>query len=374
MDFNLTDEQRQLKDGAQRFLRERYDFESRRKLAASQGFSPDHWSRFAELGWLALVVPEDAGGLGLPFLDAALLSEELGRALVLEPFVGTALLCARLIERSGLPNREDILGGIAAGEQILALAHDEPQDRYSEGPGTTTAEKAGTQGWRITGLKTMAVGAAQAHRLIVSASLEGETALFTLPVDAAGVSIRPYALIDGTRAADVRFTDAHVAAGDLLARGAEAEAMLGEALDRARLALCAQSLGCIEAVMDITSDYLKTRQQFGQPIGRFQSLQHRMAEMFVESQEARSSLYRGIAAIDAAEPPLRQRAVSATCVAVAAAARFVCEQGIQLHGGIGLTDEYQVGHHYKRVLVASRLFGDADWHLDRYVDLSRRAA
>lgn len=374
MDFNLTEEQRQLREGAQRFLREQYTFQQRRKLAAGTGFAHEHWAQFAELGWLALGLPESAGGLGLSRVETALLAEELGRALVLEPFVPAVVLCTRLIERSELATREALLGNVASGELILALAHAEPQERYAVHAAQTLAESTADGGWRLSGLKTLVVGAPFAHSLIVSATLEGEPALFLVPADSRGLTLRPYALIDGSRAADVQFDAVEVPADKLLARGATATDLLAEGFDRANLAFCGQMLGCTEAVMEITSEYIKTRKQFGQAIGKFQALQHRMAEMFVEAQEARSALYRGLAAIDDADARFRQQAIAGTCVAVGSAARFVCEQGIQLHGGIGLTDEYEVGHYYKHVLVAGKLLGDADWHLDRYVALGRLAA
>jgi len=374
MDFNLSEEQRQLRDGAARFLREQYPFDKRRQLAAGAGFSAEAWGRYAELGWLALGLPEEVGGLGCSFIETALLAEEFGRGMVLEPYIPCAVLCARLLERStGFAARNGLLEALAEGRLMLALAHAEPGERYAAEARRTQARPTAT-GWSLEGRKTLVAGAPIADQLLVTACIEGETALFLVPARADGVTVQDYALIDGTRAGDVHLGEAAVPRENLLARGSAATTLLEEALDRANLALCADALGCLEAAMAATSDYIKTRQQFGQPIGRFQALQHRMAEMFVEAQEARSALYRGLAAIDAGDAVARMTAVSAARVAVSAAARFVTEQGIQLHGGIGMTDEYQVGHYYKRVIVATKLFGDDDWHLDRYVGLRRQEA
>ena len=375
MDFNLSEEQRQLRDGAARFIREQYPFEKRRRLAEERGFSPRMWEQFAELGWLALGLPEEVGGLGCSFVESALLAEEFGRGLVLEPFVTTTVLCARLVERStAFAHRATVLGEVAEGKLILALAHAETQGRYSLQAPRTTAAPSDAGAWRLSGLKTLVAGAPFAQRLIVSATHDGETALFLVDAQTPGLTLRPYALIDGTRAADVVLDNVAVPAGDVLCRGAETVGILEDALDRANLALAAEALGCMEAVMEITSEYLKTRQQFGQPIGHFQALQHRMSEMFVEAQEARSAVYRGLAAIDTGDLSERCTAVSAARVSVSAAGRMIGEQGIQLHGGIGMTDEYSVGHYYKRLLVIEKLFGDSDWHLDRYIAIQRAAA
>jgi alkylation response protein AidB-like acyl-CoA dehydrogenase len=375
MDFNLTDEQQMLREAAGRFMREQYGFEFRRKAAASQGWSPERWALYAEMGWLALTVAEDFGGLGLQFVETAIVAEEFGRGLALEPLVGCTVLAARLVERADAPGfagrREALLGGVADGSLQISLAHSETNSRFQLASVTTQARRQG-DGWVLSGTKMMVPGAPHAQQFIVSARIEGQgIALFLVPADA--VKVSPYALIDGSRAGDVELLDVPLGADALLAGPESALDLLEEAFDRAALAHVAEALGCMEAVLDLTAEYLKTRQQFGQAIGKFQALQHRMSEMFVEVQETRSILYRGISAIDGPAPQRRQ-AVSAAKVMLGNAGRFVGGQGIQLHGGIGMTDEYQVGHYYKRLLVLEKLYGDADWHLGRFIETQRQAA
>jgi alkylation response protein AidB-like acyl-CoA dehydrogenase len=378
MDFNLSDEQQMLRDAASRFVREQYGFEARRRWVAAAGWSPERWARYADMGWLALSVPEELGGLGCGFIETAIVAEELGRALALEPFIGCAVLAARLIEKADAPAfvacRGELLEGLAAGTRRVVLAHSEAASRFELDRVSTLARVEGS-GFVLDGVKMMVPAAAGADRLIVSARVEGEAgpalALFLVPHDAA--LLHPYPLIDGTRAADVELRSVFVGAQARLSSPGAGLALLEEALDRAALAQVAEALGCMEAVLEMTSEYLKTRQQFGQPIGKFQALQHRMAEMFVEVQETRSILYRGIAHLDGA-PAARRQAVSAAKVMLGSAGRFVGAQGIQLHGGIGVTDEYPIGHYYKRLLVLEKLYGDSDWHLDRFIQAQAEAA
>jgi len=372
MDFNLSDEQQMLRDAASRYVRERYGFESRRHLVAQGIPESGHWAAYAEMGWLALAVPEADGGLGCGFVETALVSEELGRALVLEPYIGCAVLAARLLERADAPacraRRAQLLADLAAGSTQIALAHGEPDSRFELDAVGTTARAEGS-GHVLDGTKLMVPAAATAGAFIVSARLDdGDVALFLVPRDA--VTLHAYPLIDGTRAADVALTGVFVPADARLSAPGSGLMLLDEALDRAALAQVAEGLGCMEAVLAITNDYLKTRQQFGQPIGRFQALQHRMSEMFVDVQETRSIMLRGIASLDA-EPAARRRAVSAAKVMLGSAGRFVGGQGIQLHGGIGLTDEHPIGHYYKRLMVLEKLYGDSEWHLSRFIEAQR---
>jgi alkylation response protein AidB-like acyl-CoA dehydrogenase len=374
MDFNLNDEQQMLREATARFVREQYGFEARRKLVAGEGWSPQMWSQYAEMGWLALSVPEADGGLGCGFVETAIVAEELGRGLVLEPFVAVAVLGASLLDGGSAPafaqRRSQLLAGIAEGKVRAVAALNEPGARYDVDHPQTTARRLG-DGWQISGTKMVVEAAPVATHFIVSASLEGAVdGLGLFLVDREAVQIDGYALIDGTRAGDVVLNGVTLGADALLVDPGQAQALLDASLDRAALAQVAESLGAMEAVLAITSEYIKTRHQFGQPIGKFQALQHRMAEMFVEVQEMRSILLRGIAHLEAS-PVERRLAVSAAKVMLGDAARFVGGQGIQLHGGIGVTDEYQVGHYYKRLLVLEKRYGDADWHLERFVAAQR---
>jgi alkylation response protein AidB-like acyl-CoA dehydrogenase len=374
MDFNLNDEQQMLREATARFVREQYGFEARRKLVAAEGWSPQMWYQYAEMGWLALSVPEADGGLGCGFVETAIVAEELGRGLVLEPFVAVAVLGASLLDGGSAPafaqRRSQLLEGIAEGKVRAVAALNEPGARYDVDHPQATARRLG-DGWQISGTKMVVEAAPIATHFIVSASIEGAVdGLGLFLVDREAVQIDGYALIDGTRAGDVVLNGVTLGADALLVDPGQAQALLDASLDRAALAQVAESLGAMEAVLAITSEYIKTRHQFGQPIGKFQALQHRMAEMFVEVQEMRSILLRGIAHLEAS-PVERRLAVSAAKVMLGNAARFVGGQGIQLHGGIGVTDEYQVGHYYKRLLVLEKRYGDADWHLERFVAAQR---
>jgi alkylation response protein AidB-like acyl-CoA dehydrogenase len=372
MDFALSDEQRMLRDGAERFLAENYDFDERRKLIEREhGFSEVQWRQFAEMGWLALPIPEDCDGLGGTFIDISLIQEALGGRLVLEPYAGTAILCAFLLDGAeDVELRSAMLRGIASGDMRVALAHAEDDSRYDLGKvGMRATPSGGT--YRLTGRKITVWDATSAHRLIVSASIEGEPALSLFLVDrnAEGVTGHDYPLIDSTRAADFEF-DAVPAT--LLIPASRATHRLEEAVDRMILARVAEALGIMEKVLEITADQLRNRSQFGQPLSKFQALQHRMAEMFVEVQETRSILYRGISMIDAV-PHERRAAVSVAKVVASGAARVVGAQGIQLHGGVGMTDEYAVGHYFKRLLALESQYGDMDHHLTRIAKTYRGA-
>lgn len=371
MNFHFTDEQQMLSDAAERFTRDEYEFHDtyRPALASATGYSMAHWQQYAEFGWLALGLPEDVEGLGCSFVETTIVLDALGKALALEPYVPTAVLGAHLVDRSGnQTQRTALLPGVASGSIMLALAHNEPERRFSLESVPRTAAQPQAGGWSLDGTKMLAWQADSASHLIVSASLEGELALFLVDAGNPGLTLQSYPLIDGTHAADIVLRSVQLADDALLARGAAARALLEEAVDRAIVGMSAMAVGAIEAVLDITSDYIKERKQFGQAIGAFQASQHRMAEMFIEAQEARSSLYRALAHLDG-EAALRKAAVSSTKVVVSHAGRLVTGLAIQLHGGYGVTDEYQVSHYYKKLMCYEQLFGDTDFHLKRYAEL-----
>lgn len=367
MKFDLSEEQQMLRDAAGRFVRESYGLEHRRAICAgAEGWSREHWKLYAELGWLGLNLPEDVGGLGCSMVETMVLAEQFGRGMVLEPFLSTAVLCARLLDRCGNEAaRQELLPALIGGELLLALAHDEPGARGADArPRLEAARSSG--GYRLGGTKILALGAAAADRLIVSARLEGETALFLLPRDMAGLRIEPYPLTDGSRAGDVHLDGVVLPASALLCRGDAATQALDEALDQARLVAMAQCLGAMEGCVETSAEYIKTRVQFRQPLARFQSLQHLMADMFVDTQEARSALYRAVSLI-AAPPAQRRNAISSAKIMIGPAARRVTGSGIQLHGGYGTTDEYLVSHYFRYAFTLEKLFGDAEDHARRYV-------
>ncbi|MGF6880163.1 acyl-CoA dehydrogenase family protein [Paraburkholderia sp. MM5477-R1] len=369
MDFNFSEEQLMLKDGAERYVRQEYGFEARTRIASGQeGFSREHWRAYAELGWLGLTMPEDVGGLGCSFVETAIVMEALGRGMALEPVVQTALLCATIIERGDARRRrESLLPAVIDGTLLLSLADSEAGSRYKLGCHAQTHALKSASGYLISGAKTLVIAGASADQLLVTARVEGASqgvGVFLVDRRAAGVTCRSYRLLDGSRAADIDLHNVELSDDALIVGPEHSLQVLTQATELASLASVAESLGMMEAVMAITSEYIKGRSQFGQPIGKFQALQHRMAEMFVATQEARSMLYCGIAHLNgpAAE---RSRVISAAKAVAARANRFVCAQGIQLHGGMGLTEEYPVGHYFRKMTMMEKMFGDIDFHLDR---------
>jgi alkylation response protein AidB-like acyl-CoA dehydrogenase len=370
MNFNLSDEQDMLADGAARYARARYDFETRRGIIRDQaGFSPQHWREYAEMGWLALGIGEADGGLGGSATDLALLLERLGEALPLEPLVDTAVLGVRLLSASADGSeRAALLAAVASGEKVLALAHLERQSRHEyEWPVQTRASRT-ADGWVLEGRKHRIRHGADAHTWLVSAQIEGQPDFGIFAVDAGSTGARVidrYRLIDGSFAIDLALDQVGVADTALLLPPETAPAALEQALDHALVAQGAAAVGSMEAVLAMTSDYLKTRVQYGKPLAQFQALQHRMSEMFVETDQARSILYAALSALDGDDAQRRRFAVSAAKVVIARAWLFVAGQGIQLHGGIGTTEEYAVGHHYKAAVAFDQRYGDNGFHLDR---------
>jgi alkylation response protein AidB-like acyl-CoA dehydrogenase len=374
VDFNLTEEQQMLRDSARRFVQEHYRIEQRRAVSKTQlGFSLEHWRSMSDLGWLALAVPEELGGLGCSFVELALLLEEFGRGLVLEPYVSSAVVCAHILDKcENAPARAATMSAMVEGRRRLALAHQESAQRYELMPVSVEAKREGEGFFRLNGIKNLVLDAPAADQFIVSARVEGEEnfSLFLVDRAAAGVKLEGYPLVDDSRAADIELHNVLMPRSAVLSGPARSRLVLEEALDRATLACVAEALGAMEAVLQLTADYLETRVQFGQPIGKLQALQHRMAEMFVEVQETRSILYCGIAHLNA-EASVRGPVISAAKMVTLEAARIVGSQGVQLHGGIGMTEEYAMGHYFKKLLAFEKTYGDGDWHAER---LARRVA
>jgi alkylation response protein AidB-like acyl-CoA dehydrogenase len=369
MDFNLTDEQAMLRDSARRFVSNEYSLQKRRALSQSElGYSAELWRSFGEFGWLGLGLPESAGGMGCSFVETAILMEEFGRAIVLEPYVSSAILCAHVLDRCGNEAlRLQTLRDLVMAKCRLALAHWETSQRYDQRVPRTHATRA-DDGFVLNGEKSLVLDAHAADQFIVSARVQDQPsyALFLIGRGVPGLRITTYPLIDDSRAADIRLDHVFVPASALLEAPILSSAVLDSAIDRATLGRSAEALGAMEAVMQITADHLKSRVQFGQPIGKFQALQHRMAEMFMEVQEARSMLYCGLANIEAA-PAERAKAIAAMKVVVANAGRIVGGLAIQLHGGMGLTAECYAGHYYKKLIAFDMIYGDVDENLDRLV-------
>ena len=367
MDFDLTEEQRLLKESVDRLVDDRYgDFEKRqgyRKEPA--GYSSVQWQTMAELGLLGLPFDEADGGFGGGAIETLIVMEAIGRGLAVEPYFASVVLCGTALKAVGAAQREAILPGLIAGEQVLAFAHSEQQARYDLFDVATTARREG-DGWVLDGRKSVVLHGDHAGLLLVSARTAGERrdrdgiSLFLVPGDALGVTRRGYATQDGLRGADITFE--HVRADALLGEEGKALPVIELVADTAIAALCAEAVGAMEAAHLLTLDYLRQRQQFGVAIGSFQALQHRAAEMLVALEQARSmALY---AAMMLSAPAAERRvALSAAKVLVSQSAEKIGQEAVQLHGGIGMTEEYKVGHYFKRLTMIAALFGDADFHL-----------
>ncbi len=359
MDLQLNEMQQMLVDTARRFVAAETGLEQwRNRREIADGVDPRLWSAMAGMGWLALAVPEDAGGLGGSMEDVALLMMELGQGLVTEPLVSTGILATHVLDSTmtgGL--RQDWLEKVAAGAVRIALAHADPQ-APGLAPLTATAAAAGHV---LQGHKVMVFDEPSADHFIVLAQLEGAPALFLVPAQSGAIAATSYPLVDGSRASDLHFAEVSVPAEALLAQGDAALAVLDAALDRARVALVAQAVGAMEATVRISADYARERQQFGQPIGNFQAIQHIAADMFVASYQARSALYAALRDIGAAAP-VRSRTTSVAKLVAGMAGQTVSRNGIQIHGGYGVTDEFAVSHYFRRLLVLEKQYGGIHDH------------
>jgi alkylation response protein AidB-like acyl-CoA dehydrogenase len=370
MDFDFTQEQQQFSDALRRWIDKDYTFEQRKNIVYSdRGISDDAWRTLAELGMTALPVPEAQGGFNGSAIDMMVVMQELGRGLVVEPYFAT-VLGAEFLKQGG--GQEALLERVAGGELKLACALGEKQSRHELFDIATTAAASG-DGYLINGVKTVVIHGGQADMLIVSARSGGGRrdtdgiSLFVVPADAAGVSRRDYRTIDSQRAADITFENVKLPASALLGNAGAGWDLLDAASDYGATLLCAEAVGAMEALNAATLDYLKTRQQFGVPIGKFQALQHRMADMFMQLEQARSMAT--LAAVKVASPDAeeRRRTVSAAKARVGQALKYVGQQAVQLHGGMGVTNELPAAHHFKRLTMIELTLGDTDHHLARFV-------
>lgn len=373
MDFQLNPEQALLLDSVQRFAREHYDFSARGQLLESDdGFSRDHWARFAELGWLGVAIPEEVGGLGWNMVDIALILEAFGGALVLEPFLSTTVLGAQLLLGGSGSTRDTLLPRIPTGDVLLALAAYETAGRFNPQVVATSAT-ADANSWIINGGKCLVFDGGSADWLVVSARLKGLVddpqgiGLFLVPAEAPGLTLRRYRTIDGLRAADFQFSNVRVTTTQMLAPPGATWNLLDKALDYARVGLCAEAVGVMDRALELAVDYIKVRQQFGQPLANFQVMQHRCADMFVAVDQARSMVYQALSALEA-DDESRRWAVSACKVKIADAGQFVGGEAVHLHGGNGITDEYSVGHYLRRLMLIEKTYGDTEYHLSRCVE------
>jgi alkylation response protein AidB-like acyl-CoA dehydrogenase len=373
MNFQHTDDRRMLADSLDRFVAEQYGFEARNRIAYGDvGVSPDLWARFAELGTISALFPEDDGGFGGAGFDVAVVFESLGRGLVVEPFLG-ALMVGRALGAAGTAAQKAHIASLIDGSTVAALAHDEPGSHYELARVSTRAVRQG-DGWVLSGAKAVVLQAEHAQLLLVSARTSGADdseegiSLFLVPGEVAGLTVRGYGRIDGGRAAEVTLDGVSLGADALLGVEGGGFATLERAVGWGVLALCAEALGAMEVARKNTLEYLQTRKQFGVPIGSFQALQHRMADLLLEIEQARSAVINVAAAMDA-DRLTRERALSAAKFSIGRIGTLVTEESIQMHGGIGMTWELPLSHYAKRLVMIDHQLGDEDHHLARYIAL-----
>lgn len=366
MRFDLTEDQRLLVESAAAFARREAPVAYLRRMRDDEvGWTRRIWKQMGELGWLALPFSDEVGGLGGSFVDAALLLEQLGATLVPEPYVASVLLAGTALARAGSPEqRARWLAPVLAGDGSLALAYAERASRHDLGRIETRAERLGAR-YRLCGEKVFVDNGHAADALVISARTDGGTSLFVVDRTAPGVEARAIRTMDGRRAAMVRL-DVELDEGHRVGAEGDQAALLEELLDLAAAAACAEGAGILRAVLAMTCDYLRTREQFGVNIGSFQVLQHRAADMFVETELQRSTMLLAALSAGAPDPAERKHAVSAAKVQLATSGRLVTQQAIQLHGGIGITDEHDIGLYFKRMQVLNALYGDEAHHLARF--------
>jgi alkylation response protein AidB-like acyl-CoA dehydrogenase len=379
MDLTLSDEQRLLRESVDRFITESYDADHRRGSAGDpHGFSPKIWKQFAELGWLALPIDEEYGGLGAGAIETGILMEAFGRGLVSEPYLSTIVLGASLIAECGSEaQKQAILPKVADGSLLLAFAHSERAARFDLARVETTARKT-SGGWRLDGHKTAVLDGNAAGQIIVSARLAaddgapGKLCLYLVPAGTAGLTLRDFPRLGGGRACNLGLADVRLPADALLGDGSDTLSTIEGVVDRALAALGSEAVGIMQIMLDRTLEYTKVRQQFGRPLSANQVIRHRLADMAMQCDEARSIALRAALKADA-EPIERGRAASGAKAKIGKCARFVAEQAVQLHGAMGVTEELDIGSYFKRLLAFDTLFGGIAHHYRRHAALGGRA-
>ncbi|KAA0071594.1 pimeloyl-CoA dehydrogenase small subunit [Tardiphaga sp. P9-11] len=371
MDFDLSEEQRLLKDSVDGLLKASYDFETRKKYRAEKGgWSKDVWGKFAEQGLLGLPFSEDDGGFGAGPIETMIVMEALGRNLVVEPYLDTVVLGGGVLRRASAEQRAAHLPGIIDGSKTMAFAQVERDSRYDLGDIKTSAKKSGA-GYTLSGEKFVVGHGDTADTLIVTARTAGGqrdakgVGVFLVPANAKGVDIHGYETQDGSRAADIKLNNVEVGADAVIGDADNGLSLVNQVADDARIALCAEAVGAMEEALKVSVEYIKERKQFGVAIGSFQALQHRAADMFTALETARSMSFLASMASSFTDLDERAKTVAAAKVQIGRSARFVGQGGVQLHGGVGVTMEYRIGHYFKRLTMIEQQFGDADFHLRR---------
>ncbi len=375
MDFTFNEEQSLIQDQVDQFVQKEYDWETRQSLSNSElGFGEDNWKKFAELGWLGISVSEDSGGFGGSAIESMLIMEAFGKGLVVEPFLETVIMAGGLIDEHGSDQQKSsFLEPAIAGEMHLALAYAEPQSRFNLSDVVTEA-KADGDNFIINGYKSVVMNGPSADQIIVSARTSGTQldengiSLFIIDANVSGLDKTNYKTVDGRRASDVTFENVSVSKENLIGDQDKGFEILDSAIDKAILAISAEAVGAMEVLYKTTVEYTKTREQFGTAIGKFQVLQHRMVDMFMEYEQCKSLLYMATMKHEEKAEDAK-KAISGLKYQVGKAGKFIGQQAVQLHGGMGVTDELNVGHYFKRLTTVGTIFGNTDYHLKKYTSL-----
>ena len=376
MDFSFSDEQTLLQESVSRFITNDYGFESRQKHSRSDaGYSLENWQTFAELGWLGVPFSENHGGFGGGAVETMLMMEEFGKGLVVEPYLATVVACGSALNEFGSEDQKSsFIPEIIDGSKLWALAFAEPQGRFNLADLTTTAT-ASNGSYLLSRHKSVVINGPNANFFIVSARTSGEqrdetgVSLFIIPSDAKGLSRRDYPTVDGQRASELMLDNVELDEASRLGEEGQGLNILQQAIDFATLAIGSEAVGCMEVLYKDTVEYCKNREQFGQPIGKFQVLQHRMVDMFMEHEQSKSLMFMAAMRWDEGYGAEAQKAVSAFKVQVGKSGKFVGQSAVQLHGGMGMTDELNIGHYFKRLTIIDTMFGNVDHHLKRFGSL-----
>tara|TARA_B100001146_G_scaffold115942_1_gene102219 strand:- start:9180 stop:10307 length:1128 start_codon:yes stop_codon:yes gene_type:complete len=371
MDFSFNEEQTLLRNTIQSFIQDNYDFDKRTEIVKSEeGMKIENWKLFSNLGLLGLPFSEDDGGLGFGPVELMIVIEEFGKGLVVEPYIQTIVTCGGFLKRASEKQRNKYIPKIISGEDIWAFAYAEPQGRYNLNDLTTKASKEGDN-YILNGYKCVVSAAPWSKKLIVSARTSGDQrdaegiSLFILDKNSSGISLRDYPTVDGSRASEIILEDVKVSSENIIGEEGKASKLIEQVVDESIAAVCAEAIGAMGVLNEATVEYCKTRKQFGQPIGKFQVLQHRMVDMFMQYEQSVSMTYMVNLKLHE-EYSERRKAASGAKVQICKAAKFIGQSAIQLHGGMGMTDELNVGHYFKRLSMIENLFGNIDHHLKKY--------
>ncbi len=375
MDFTFNEEQTLIQDQVDQFVQKEYDWETRQSLSNSDlGFGESNWQKFAELGWLGISVSEDSGGFGGSAIESMLIMEAFGKGLVVEPFLETMIMAGSLIDYHGSDEQKSsILEPAISGEMHLALAYAEPQSRFNLSDVVTEAKSDG-ENYILNGYKSVVMNGPSASKIIVSARSsssqldENGITLFIVDSDSVGLAKTNYKTVDGRRASDLTLENVSVSKDNIIGGLDSGFEILDSAIDKAILAISAEAVGAMEVLYKTTVEYTKTREQFGTSIGKFQVLQHRMVDMFMEYEQCKSLLYMATMKHEEGAPDAK-KAISGLKYQVGKAGKFIGQQAVQLHGGMGVTDELNVGHYFKRLTTVGTIFGNTDYHLKKYTSL-----